>query len=57
MLHGAQFPPVVVFGEAAGEFWLADGYHRWHTATIAGLQVIAAEAIERDGPAPETQLG
>jgi len=38
MPHGTQFPPVVVFGEAAGDYWLADGYHRWHAATIAGLQ-------------------
>jgi hypothetical protein len=37
MLHGAQFPPVVVFGEG-GEYWLAEGYHRWHAAEIAELQ-------------------
>jgi hypothetical protein len=43
MLLGAAFPPVVVFGEAAGEYWLADGYHRWHAAEIAGLQTIAAD--------------
>jgi hypothetical protein len=43
MLLGAQFPPAVVFGEAAGEYWLADGYHRWHAATIAGLQTIACD--------------
>src|SRR3954468_20204460 len=43
MLHGAQFPPVVVFGEAAGDYWLADGYHRFHATGIAGRQTIAAD--------------
>jgi hypothetical protein len=43
MLHGAQFPPVVVFGETAGEYWLADGYHRFHATEIAGRPTIAAD--------------
>jgi hypothetical protein len=43
MLHGAQFPPVVVFGEAGTDYWLADGYHRRHAATIVGLQTIGAD--------------
>jgi hypothetical protein len=43
MPQGAAFPPIVVFGEAAGDYWLADGYHRWHATEIAGLQTIAAD--------------
>jgi hypothetical protein len=40
---GSTTPPVVVFGEMAGEYWLADGYHRCHAAGIAGLQTIACD--------------
>jgi hypothetical protein len=45
MLMGAAFPPVVVFGDGDGDagYWLADGYHRWHAAEIAGLQSIACD--------------
>lgn len=40
MLQGAQFPPVVAFGDGSDGYWLADGYHRWHAASIAGLETI-----------------
>jgi hypothetical protein len=48
MLQGAAFPPVVVFGDSDSGYWLDDGYHRWHAATIAGLQTIAAD-VRRGG--------
>jgi ParB-like chromosome segregation protein Spo0J len=33
----------VVFGEAGADYWLADGYHRWHAASIAGLQTTVCD--------------
>lgn len=43
MQAGASFPPVVVFLDREGTFWLADGFHRTAGAERAGLTEIAAE--------------
>lgn len=36
MKAGDEFPPLVVFFDGS-EYWLGDGYHRWHAASEAGL--------------------
>jgi ParB-like chromosome segregation protein Spo0J len=32
MRRGDQFPPVVVFSNGTGSYWLADGFHRLRAA-------------------------
>lgn len=42
----AKFPPMVVFHDGA-DYWLADGFHRWHAFNKAGKA--SAEADVRSG--------
>ncbi len=43
---GATFPAVVVFRDAEGEHWLADGFHRWHAHRTIGRESIAVDVRE-----------
>jgi hypothetical protein len=42
MKAGVQFPPVIVFFDGVDR-WLADGFHRYHGARLAGLTKIYEE--------------
>jgi len=44
MREGAVFPPVTVFFDGA-EYWLADGFHRWHATKSNGLVSLECEVI------------
>lgn len=48
MRTGAKFPPVVVFRDATGKLWLADGFHRCHAVELAGAAEVLAEVREGD---------
>ncbi|BCM89037.1 hypothetical protein IAD21_00880 [Abditibacteriota bacterium] len=47
MLQGDQFPPVVVFKDADGNRWCADGFHRIRAAKDGGIALIDVD--EREG--------
>lgn len=49
MLAGAEFPPVVVFRDAKGEHWIADGFHRYYAAKAKGVERKTLKAEIRDG--------
>ena len=40
---GVALPPVVVYRDDDGHYWLADGFHRVHAARHAGMQSIDAD--------------
>lgn len=42
MAGGATFPPIVVYHDG-DTYWLADGFHRFHAATLHGTKRIAVE--------------
>jgi len=50
---GASFPPVVVFYDSC-DYWLADGFHRYHAHVAAGKASIAVES--RNGSQRDAQL-
>ena len=47
-------PPVVVFTNGKGTFWLADGYHRCYSAELEGIKKVNCE--ERFGNERDAQL-
>jgi hypothetical protein len=52
MKRGCKFPPLVVFEDSEGVFWLADGFHRYHAAIEAKWETIQCEVHKgelRDG--------
>jgi len=44
MREGDQFPEVTVFFDGK-DYWLADGFHRWHGARRAGQEKIRANVL------------
>lgn len=53
MLESDNFPPMVVFNDGAN-FWLADGYHRWHANKKAGF--VEVECDVRTGTVRDAVL-
>jgi len=43
MKRGDKFPPLVVFEDAKGRYWLADGFHRHHAAAKLKLKTIECD--------------
>lgn len=43
MQAGAVFPPIVVYVDDRGAYWLADGFHRTAGAKLAGLTELPAD--------------
>lgn len=51
--EGAQFPPVTVFFDGS-DYWLADGFHRYHANGRIGA--LSIEADVRNGTVQDAQL-
>ena len=43
MNNGAVFPPVTVFDDGDGSYWLADGFHRVEACKLVGIDAIVCE--------------
>lgn len=53
MREGHNFPPIVVFHDGS-DYWLADGFHRYHASKHVELETIEAEV--KSGTVEEAQL-
>lgn len=47
LTNGATFPAVIVFYDGS-DYWLADGFHRWHAHRKAGRDSILADIHQGD---------
>jgi hypothetical protein len=54
-VQGATLPPLVVYFNGV-DFWLADGFHRYHSYRAAGVAEVAAE-VRTGSPRRCTTLG
>jgi len=43
MQNGAIFPPVTVFDDSSGSYWLADGFHRIEASKLIGIASIECD--------------
>lgn len=43
LLAGVRFPPVVVFRDKVGCYWLADGFHRYYAHKQAGRKMLLCD--------------
>ena len=45
MKSGAEFPPIKLFFDGC-DYWIGDGYHRWHARGDAGFIDIEADVVQ-----------
>jgi ParB-like nuclease domain len=48
MRCGDKFPPITVFQDDLQQYWLADGFHRYHAAVGLGLKAIECDVHQGD---------